>query len=184
MAVKIKQIAKWLKENDLYEIKYELYKKDKRIVFVVSGSENSNLFIVQTMEKGALCVWKMHLLNQEENARENFPTDHMNLPQVMQYALVLDNDRKFGRWEYNQLTEEMVFSVNLLLEDSEMTYKQFRRILGLMLSNATEEAKALRTILETGKIPQSSSYKQLFSLLADFVNKHGQEIEDTEVVES
>jgi hypothetical protein len=183
MAVKIKQLSKWLKENDFKTIKHKVYKKQKRIVFVVSDDEYSNLFILETKEKGALCIWEMYLLNREENKGEKFPKDHPNLLQVMQYALMMDNERKFGRWEYDPEAEKMIFSVNIVLEDAIMTYNQFKRILGLMLSNATSEAEALRTILVTGEFPQSNNH-ELFKLLESFVEKHSKDKETVEILDS
>ena len=182
MALSITKISKWLKKNKLAVIKHELDKAENTITFLTSDSEGTEAHIIRIRENGELFEWRMHLILEKEGETQRFlfPSDHPHIAKVFKYALVLNDERKFGRWMYDETTEEMVFSVNIPFENAEMTKKQFLRFMGLMFHNAREESQALRTVLEDGEIPENE-HKTLFKMLAKYMQQHQDEVIDTTV---
>ena len=178
----IKKISKWLKHNKTFKIKHELDKDTDTIHFLTSDKKNTNLHVIKIREKGRLFEWNMYLMGKSESDTLKIPSDHPHSMKVFQYALTLDDERKFGRWMYDEMEERMVFSVNFPLENAVMTKKQFLRIHGLMISNAKTESDAIRTIMKTGEIPTSDveMLKQLFSY---FTEQHKDESIDVTVEE-
>lgn len=173
----IKKISKWLKHNKVFKIKHDLDIETGTIDFFTSDEKTTNYHIIKIRENGKLFEWKIRLLDTNNKGTVKIPMEHPHSMKIFQRALVLNDERKFGRWMYDETEEEMVFSVNFPLENTLMSRKQFLRINGLMMYNAKNESDEIRTILETGEVPEvdMDMLKQLFSY---FVEHHKDEIID------
>jgi len=113
MAVKLKQISKWLKEDGL---KHKLEKKQNRIILIAGNYVDSQLYIIDLAEKGEMFSWKMHLLDSD--TRPIKIEGHQHVGKVLEYVLFRNYITKFGSWEYDYHDGDLCLAVEIPLEDA------------------------------------------------------------------
>lgn len=146
MAVSLDEISKWL---DGKNIKYDL--NEERIRIVVEASEGKQVYFIRAREDGDIFEMQMQLL--DDNLDYIDIKDHQHAGLILQHLLYLNYKTKFGTWEFDPSDGDIRLAIEIPLEDAKMTENQFNRVMGYMISDASDHVEEIKEIMETGKIP-------------------------------
>lgn len=150
MAMNLQTISRWLDEEDTNHH----YDEEKGlIVFGAKGDVQTSHWI-RLKEDGEMFSYQVQLRVGDENF--SVPKGHKNELVLLQYLLHENYTTKFGCWEYDYTDGDIRFSVEIPLEDSELTKKQFERINSLTRGNVDTVMGKIESVLETGEIPDDS----------------------------
>ncbi len=84
------------------------------------------------------------------------PSDHPHLAAVLQTCMTLDYAQKMLRYQYDPSDGEIRATVDMPLEDSKFTERQFRRALDGLVSLVDRNHSAIEAALEGGRTPDST----------------------------
>jgi len=147
MAMSIKEISAVLDEIDF---NHKLDEEDDLIYSAGGNSENTLAFFIRARENGELFDMLARLLDDNRDQIDAKGSAHTNV--LMSYLLLRNYQTKFGTWEFDSEDGTISFAVEIPLEDNNLTKKQLKRIVNLMMS-AGEEAGNIKHILAHGKLP-------------------------------
>jgi len=137
------------------EIPYQMQQKPKRFTFLVRGENFNGLPIeIALTEKGKYICFSIPQLVPVK--------DHVYKGVVFQTLLTIALEQDMIRWGYNPGNGYICASVEMVLEDSTLTFKQFKRCLRTLLEIIDQEAiPRLRQVLATGSDPGIQKPTQL-----------------------
>lgn len=159
MAMDLKIISNWLKEDDT---KHHLDEDEGLIVFGAQADVQAAHFI-RLRESGELFVYQVQIRKDDENFVVS--QDHQHINVFLKYLLHENYTTKFGCWEYDYTDGDIRYSVEIPLEDGEITQKQFKRIISMMFSNVDTMASNILKVLETGEMPDKESGEEMLKKL-------------------
>lgn len=151
MAMDLSTISKWLDDDNT---KHELREDKDLIVFGAEANIQTGHFI-RLIENGEMFNYQVQIRANDKNLA--VPYDHPHIDVLLKYLLHKNYTTKFGSWEYDYTDGDLRFSVEIPLEDGEITQKQFKRISFLMFRNVDTMGKEILAILETGELPEDDT---------------------------
>jgi len=160
MSVTLEQLTAYLDNKDL---KYK-YEEDKERIVLISGDEDiTNAHFIRVREDGDIFEWQMQILDSKRDIVTI--KEHKYAAKVLSHLLYLNYKTKFGTWEFDPSDGDIRLAVEIPLEDAIMTEKQFNRVAGFMLGDASEHTKGILSILETGETPVDDSESSMIAAL-------------------
>jgi len=160
MSVSLEQIAKWLESQS---VKYKHDTEKEVIVFGAGNDETTQAHYIRAKEDGTMFEWQMQLL--DENTKNISIKNHEHAELALSHMLYVNYQTKFGTWEYDPSDGDIRLAVEIPLEDSVMTEKQFNRIFSYMVSNGQENSDEIRHILATGELKEDNSDAEMLATL-------------------
>ena len=171
MAVTLEEISGWL---DQLEYKYTL--KDGKAVLMTGNDTYTNIHFITPRDDGRIFEWSMNMLDMENKSAFKVK-EHKYLQTLLRYLLQLNYTTKFGTWEYNSESGLIAFNVEIPLEDATMTFKQFERICSMTMMDTLESTNNIRTILETGEMPEEKK-DEMMDMFKAMLAKAQKELEE------
>lgn len=150
MGITLEYIQEFLQEMDYeFSIKEEDGLIPKSIVTVVNYEDEKAEMSMMVLDDGR--VFRLQLEPFAENEKKEFsvPFTHKNIKAFMAQLLYSNFKNKFGSWEYKSTTGNVRFTVEIPLEDSEITKNQFARIIN-SFTTALRHQKEIKQALQTG----------------------------------
>ena len=144
MATTLSTLAQYL---DNYDLTYQVDSENERIIFGGKGENIENLWIViRLCENGEFIqLIAPEILNVQ---------DHIYKSVLFQTLLIIQWELKMLRFAYDPSDGEIMASIQLPIEDSTLTEKQFFRALQSLVRMVDKTAMPrLKTVLATGKDP-------------------------------
>ncbi len=150
MKTGLKTISRWLDED---KTNHHMDEEKNLIVFGATGDVQTGHFI-RLREDGDLFVYQIQM-REEDNSNKQIPANHKHILELLKYLLRENYNTKFGCWEYDYNDGDIRYSIEIPLEDAEMTQKQFERITSLAYRNVDTMMSNINKLLETGEIPEN-----------------------------
>jgi len=178
MSVSLKQLSNWL---DDFNIKYTHHDKHDVITFAYGDEKNRLGYRIETVYDGSIFKIYMNLL--DTNGDYISCKDNKYLNKILTHVLFSNYTTHFGTWEYDYRDGDIRFAIEIPLEDAEMTVTQFQRILQIMVENGTEMSIEIKSLMETGELPEKSEdddkIKKIAALKAMLAQLEGESGDDS-----
>lgn len=164
MAVTLEQIEVFLKQKGM---NYQRDSEKDAIVSGVGDSDNSAYILIRAKDDGKNFNLQMEPLNKDKSNMFDIDANHPHILKALMYLLHCNYQMKYGNWEYDFNDGDLRFAVEIPLEDSQLTYAQFEKIVSVCFT-ALGDVDGIHHILSTGEMPKQKSSDDV---LADTLRK-------------
>jgi len=168
MATTVEQIVGFLEQ---LEIKFS--RRDDGTLVIISGNDtDTQASFVRLKEDGEMFSLETNIYDSESDMIK-LAADSPHKLAIFEYILMRNFTLKFGCWEVDSGDGEIRFTVEFPLEDSQLTLKQFTRIVSIVMGKqAGEMFTELRRVINTGS-KESSANDQIAQLEAELAKLRG-----------
>ena len=146
MAITLTQLEQYL---DRLELKYTT-REDGTIVLLSGSDTQTQGTFLKLKEDGEMFSMETNLYDAN-NDMIKIPADSPHKLAIFEYILDKNFTLKFGCWEIDSNDGEIKFTVEFPIEDSNVTEKQFLRIMSIVMgTSANEMFSEVRRVIKTG----------------------------------
>lgn len=133
MAITLNKITGFLNEID-----FNFEERDENtIVTSFSKDDDSILIVIRLMEDGEFCT--MRTVKHLDELVAEAPEDKRNA--LLSWMLEQNYNTKVGVWEYDPSDHEVAYVVDYIIEDGDVTDKQFMRGFGTVVKSVEKIAE-------------------------------------------
>ncbi len=153
MSITLGQIAEFLEKREMR------FERDDEKDFVTTGigdAENSAILFIRARDDGANFNLQMEPIKKDKSGMLDVDNDHPHLHKLLMFLLLKNYQMKYGNWEYDYNDGDLRFAVEIPIEDGDMTYSQFERVISVCFT-ALDDIKNIQYILDNGEIPEDKS---------------------------
>lgn len=169
MAISIETIKGYLKKCGIENFGTP---EEDVILFGTQTPFGTQGFIIRLLEDGGMFRMSTNMLDENNNVLS--VKEHKYLNMVLAEMLFKNYQTKFGTWEYNTETGEIVLTVEIPVEDGTITLNQFKRIMDLLVRDGGQGFNDIKYILKHGK---KQSEEEIKGEILDFMKKEIEKME-------
>ncbi|GAA0681638.1 hypothetical protein GCM10009104_02920 [Marinobacterium maritimum] len=160
MAISTAKIKQYLDEVDF---KYQERDSDTIVTGFTDDDSNRVMIVIRLMEDGEFLQMRT-LKHLDELVEEADPEKRTEL---LKWMLNKNYTTKTGSWEYDPDDHDHHLSIGHVIEDGDLTYKQFLRMLGVLTKSASliPEMKEVLGINEAAIDPVEQKRQELLAQL-------------------
>lgn len=155
MAIKIEKIEEYLGELDL---KFE--KRKENLILVIISSEIDKLYVFIHLDENGEYIELRAIKHLDELVAE---ANEERRIELLKWMLNENYNKKIGTWEYNSEDHNHNFTIGHVIEDGDLTGKQFKRMLN-SVARSLHDIQKMKDILNPNAL--SEKEKKRISLLA------------------
>jgi len=106
MAVTLKEISEWLKNDDTKHKPNE----EKDLIYFGAHGDVQTAHFIKLIEDGNIFQYEIQMMDEEQNMFE-IDKNHQYIQTILEYLLYKNYNTKFGCWEYDYTDGDLKYGV-------------------------------------------------------------------------